>query len=45
MREVALLIIGQPVSQGVHNAMTECDGEQADEDVLRALRTAMRTAD
>ena len=43
LREVALLIIGQHVAQGVEIAVSEHDGAQAIEDVMRVLRAAMRT--
>ena len=45
LREVALLIIGQHVAEGVQIAVREQDGETAIEDVMRVLRSAMRTRD
>jgi DNA-binding FrmR family transcriptional regulator len=45
LREVALLIIGQHVAEGVQIAVREQDGETAIDDVMRVLRSAMRTRD
>ncbi|WP_375461728.1 metal-sensitive transcriptional regulator [uncultured Enterovirga sp.] len=42
LREVALLIIGQHVAEGVHVAVRHQDGEVAIEDVMRILQSAMR---
>ena len=45
LREVGLLIISQHVTEGVRAAVREQDDEAAIEDVMRVLRSAMRTRD
>lgn len=42
LREVALLIMGQHVEQGLHHALNEPDHGLAVEDVMRVLRAVMR---
>ena len=43
MREVALLLIGQHVSEGAQMATTSSDADAVVDDVMRVLRAALRT--
>jgi CsoR family transcriptional regulator, copper-sensing transcriptional repressor len=45
LREVALLLIGQHVTRGLHVAACESDPEEVLDDMLRVLRAAMRGAE
>ena len=45
LREVALLIIGQHVEQGIRHALDEHEREPSLADVMRVLREAMRSGD
>lgn len=45
LREVAMVIIGQHVAQGVEVAIRDNDSSLAIDDVMRLLREAMRSRD
>jgi CsoR family transcriptional regulator, copper-sensing transcriptional repressor len=45
LREVALIIIGQHVEQGIRHALEKDEREQSLADVMRVLREAMRAGD
>jgi DNA-binding FrmR family transcriptional regulator len=45
LREVALIIIGQHVEQGIHHALEKDEREPSLADVMRVLREAMRAGD